>query len=81
MRLGQLRHGTDGQTDRRIAVSLNAPHGGGHNKISGQRILTKGRIARGGLPRTLVGSSGGGGSLASPSPYPKPHLDRLVPFL
>ena len=28
-RLGQLSHGTDGQTDGRIAVSLNAPYGGG----------------------------------------------------
>ena len=31
-----------GQTDGRIAVSLNAPYGGGIT--SGQRILTKGRI-------------------------------------
>jgi len=40
-RLGQLRpYGscalgqTDGQTDGRIAVSLNAPYGGGHNNAT-----------------------------------------------
>ena len=39
--LGQLRHGTDRQTDGRIAVSLNAPYGGGivTDSISNRLVL------------------------------------------